>query len=56
MTVKLTVEEAEKFHEWLKDQSSHKWEIMDELDKIMGNCPDKKTGDRLTELASEPTA
>lgn len=38
---KLTKEEAIKFHNWLRDvaMSEHKWEIMQQLDTVIGHCP-----------------
>lgn len=38
---KLTQEEAIKFHNWLRDvaMSEHKWEIMQQLDEVIGHCP-----------------
>ena len=42
--IKLTKEEAIKFHKWLSDHmvSNHKWEILQLLDKIIGYCPNEK--------------
>jgi len=39
--VELTKKEAIRFHNWLSDDaiSQHKWEIMEDLDKIVGHCP-----------------
>ena len=45
MRVKLTQEEAIRFHDWLRNPniSEHKWEIMQELDEIIGYCPTQTT-------------
>ena len=40
----MTKKEAVKFHEWLSNPmtSNHKWEILGQLDKIIGHCPSGK--------------